>query len=171
MRTDEATVPSNTAPLMLTSPVTTSSSLSVPGTGGPTLVCTRLTKKVVPVFQVWSRAFSTPTGGAAELSPGLMVPSAGPAVPPTLPTAPFNETHWHNDRYDSLYSQAIATVDDSLRTELAHEMQRIDYTEGGYIIPFFPPVIDGYGSNVNGLVPSKGGLSLNSYDFKQLWLS
>ena len=50
-------------------------------------------------------------------------------------------------------------------------MQLIDYTEGGLIIPFFPPVIDGYGANVHGLVPSKGGLSLNAYDFKQLWLS
>jgi len=89
----------------------------------------------------------------------------------TLPTAPFNETHWHNDRYDSLYNQAIATVDDSLRTELAHEMQQIEYDEGGYIIPFFPPVIDGYGANVGGLVPSKIGLSLNAYDFKNVWIA
>jgi peptide/nickel transport system substrate-binding protein len=89
----------------------------------------------------------------------------------TLPKAPFNETHWDNSRYNSLYAQAIATVDQSLRTELAHEMQQIEYNEGGYIIPFFPPVIDGYGSNVGGLLPSKIGLSLNAYDFKGVWLS
>jgi peptide/nickel transport system substrate-binding protein len=89
----------------------------------------------------------------------------------TLPTASFNETHWDNSRYNSLYDQAISTVDDSLRTELAHEMQQIEYTEGGYIIPFFPPVIDGYGTNVGGLVPSKIGLSLNAYDFKNVWIS
>jgi peptide/nickel transport system substrate-binding protein len=89
----------------------------------------------------------------------------------TLPTASFNETHWNNSRYNSLYNQAIATVDDSLRAELAHEMQQIEYDEGGYIIPFFPPVIDGYGANVGGLVPSKIGLSLNAYDFKGVWLS
>jgi peptide/nickel transport system substrate-binding protein len=89
----------------------------------------------------------------------------------TLPTAPFNECHYNNPAYNKLYQEAIATVDTAKRQELAHEMQRIDYTDGGYIIPFFPPVIDGYGSNVNGLVPSKGGLSLNGYDFKQLWLS
>jgi peptide/nickel transport system substrate-binding protein len=89
----------------------------------------------------------------------------------TLPTSPFNECHFDNPRYNSLYQQAIATIDDAKRQELAHEMQQIDYTDGGYIIPFFPPVIDGYGANVNGLVPSKGGLSLNAYDFKQLWLS
>ena len=89
----------------------------------------------------------------------------------TLPTSPFNECHFDNPAYDSLYQQAIATIDESKRQELAYEMQKIDYTDGGYIIPFFPPVIDGYGANVNGLIPSKGGLSLNAYDFKQLWLS
>jgi peptide/nickel transport system substrate-binding protein len=89
----------------------------------------------------------------------------------TLPTASFNETHWDNSRYDSLYAQAIATTDTSLRTELAHEMQQIEYNEGGYIIPFFPPVIDGFGTNVGGLVPSKSGLSLGAYDFKNVWLS
>jgi peptide/nickel transport system substrate-binding protein len=89
----------------------------------------------------------------------------------TLPTSPFNECHFDNPAYIKLYQQAIATIDTAKRQELAHEMQLIDYTDGGYIIPFFPPVIDGYGSNVNGLIPSKGGLSLNAYDFKQLWLS
>jgi len=89
----------------------------------------------------------------------------------TLPTAPFNETHWNNARYNSLYAQAIATTDAALRTELAHEMQQIEYNQGGYIIPFFPPVIDGFGTNVGGLVPSKSGLSLGAYDFKNVWLS
>ncbi len=89
----------------------------------------------------------------------------------TLPTAPFNETHFDNAAYDKLYQEAIATVDEAKRRELCFEMQRIDYNEGGLIIPFFPPVIDGYGANVHGLVPSKGGLSLNAYDFKRLWLS
>jgi peptide/nickel transport system substrate-binding protein len=89
----------------------------------------------------------------------------------TLPTAPFNECHFDNPTYDKLYAEAIATTDQTKRTELAHEMQLIDYDTGGYIIPFFPAVIDGYGANVHGLVPSKGGLSLNAYDFKNIWLS
>jgi peptide/nickel transport system substrate-binding protein len=89
----------------------------------------------------------------------------------TLPTASFNETHWNNSRYNSLYAQAIAAGDAALRTEIAHEMQQIEYDEGGYIIPFFPPVVDGFGTNVGGLVPSKIGLSLNAYDFKNVWLS
>jgi peptide/nickel transport system substrate-binding protein len=89
----------------------------------------------------------------------------------TLPTAPFNETHFNNPSYNKLYQEAIATIDPAKRQEIAREMQRIDYTDGGLIIPFFPPVIDGYGANVHGLIPSKGGLSLNAYDFKHLWLT
>jgi peptide/nickel transport system substrate-binding protein len=89
----------------------------------------------------------------------------------TLPSAPFNECHFDNPAYNKLYAEAIGTVDPARRNELAHEMQLIDYDSGGYIIPFFPGVIDGYGTNVHGLVPSKGGLSLNAYDFKNIWLS
>ena len=68
-------------------------------------------------------------------------------------------------------TRTTATTDASLSTELAHEMQLIEYNEGGYIIPFFPPVIDGFATNVGGLAPSKIGLSLNAYDFKGVWLS
>ena len=89
----------------------------------------------------------------------------------TLPGAPFNETHFNNPKYIKLYNQGLATLDVSTRTEIAHEMQMIDYNEGGYIIPFFPAVIDGYSPNVNGIVKSKLGASFNSWDFEHMWLS
>jgi peptide/nickel transport system substrate-binding protein len=89
----------------------------------------------------------------------------------TLPTSPFNETHFNNPKYNSLYVQGLATLDDNLRTEIAHEMQMIDYNEGGYIIPFFPAVIDGYSPTVNGIVESKTGGSFNNWDFEHVWLS
>ncbi len=89
----------------------------------------------------------------------------------TLPTSPFNECHFDNPRYIALYTQALATLDESKRTEIAHEMQMIDYNEGGYIIPFFPAVIDGYATNVGGIVQSKTGASLNDWDFEHMWLT
>lgn len=89
----------------------------------------------------------------------------------TLPAAPYNETHFDNPRYNHLYDQALATLDSSRRTEIAHEMQQIDYEQGGYIIPFFPPVIDGYARNVGGAVKSKCGTSFNGWDFESLWLT
>jgi peptide/nickel transport system substrate-binding protein len=89
----------------------------------------------------------------------------------TLPGAPFNETHFDNPQYINLYNQAQATLDVSMRQEIAHEMQMIDYNQGGYIIPFFPAVIDGYATNVNGIVQSKTGSSFNNWDFEHVWLS
>jgi peptide/nickel transport system substrate-binding protein len=88
----------------------------------------------------------------------------------TLPNAPYPETHFDDPRYNRLYAEAVSTLDQTRRTELAHEMQVIDYTQGGYIIPFFPPVIDGLGAHVHGFVPSKTGLSLNNYNFGEIWL-
>ncbi|MGC0367255.1 peptide/nickel transport system substrate-binding protein [Rhodococcus sp. 27YEA15] len=89
----------------------------------------------------------------------------------TLPSSHYNETHFDNPRYNDLYKQALATLDVGLRGEIAHEMQMIDYTEGGYIIPFFPPVFDGLASNVHGAVESKTGGSFNNWDFAHFWKS
>lgn len=89
----------------------------------------------------------------------------------TLPNSPYNECHFDDPRYSSLYNEALRTVDTTKRTALAHEMQTIDYEQGGYIIPFFAPTIDGYSKRVNGLRASKTGISLNSFGFKQLWFS
>jgi peptide/nickel transport system substrate-binding protein len=89
----------------------------------------------------------------------------------TLPKSPFNECHFANARYEALYSKALATPNLAAQTDIAHEMQKIDYDEGGYIIPFFSPVIDGYASNVQGVVPSKVGVSFNDYDLRRFWLS
>lgn len=95
------------------------------------------------------------------------LPQVGQA---TLPTSPFNETHFDNARYNALYQEAVATLDKAKQTEITHEMQHIDWTEGGYIIPYFPPVIDGHAAKVQGVLPGKTGLSLNAYGFKSMWL-
>jgi peptide/nickel transport system substrate-binding protein len=100
----------------------------------------------------------------------------------TLPISPFNETHFASPassphppgigaRYISLYNEAVATVDTAKRAEIAHELQIIDYNYGGYIIPYFPPVIDGYAKTVGGVLPSRTGLSLTNYGFQRFWLT
>jgi peptide/nickel transport system substrate-binding protein len=88
-----------------------------------------------------------------------------------LPNSPYPETHWNDPRTQKLYKQALATPDEAARAEIAHEMQQIDHDEGGLIIPFFPPVIDGYNANLQGVVPSKIGAPWNNFDFKSYWLS
>jgi peptide/nickel transport system substrate-binding protein len=89
----------------------------------------------------------------------------------TLPTSPFNETHWNDPQYTKLYSQALNELDAAKRIEIAHEMQKIDYDRGGYIIPFFPPIIDGFAPHVHGIAQSKVGASFNDWDFEHVWLS
>ncbi|HLH66460.1 MAG TPA: ABC transporter substrate-binding protein [Solirubrobacteraceae bacterium] len=87
-----------------------------------------------------------------------------------LPTSPTNECHFDNPRYIKLYQQAVATTNEAIRTQIIHEMQQIEYEEGGYIIPYFPPIIDAYGHNVRGYHASNVGVPLGNYDLKHLWL-
>ena len=47
----------------------------------------------------------------------------------------------------------------------------IDYTQGGYIIPYFPPVVDGFANNIHGVVPSLYGESLGNFGFYKMWRS
>ena len=50
-------------------------------------------------------------------------------------------------------------------------MQQIEYNIGGYIIPCFGGLIDGYAANVKGLKPSKGTLNLDSFGhgYRTIW--
>jgi peptide/nickel transport system substrate-binding protein len=81
-----------------------------------------------------------------------------------------NETHFDNSRYISLYNQAIRLVSEADRIPLCHEMQMIDYTEGGLIIPFFETLIDGYAKRVHGVKPCASGVSFNNWDVSGYWL-
>jgi peptide/nickel transport system substrate-binding protein len=87
-----------------------------------------------------------------------------------LPNASFPETHFSNTRFTSLYYQAMAAPDVSLRREIAGEMQQIERDEGGYIVPLWAPVLDGYASSVHGLVAGVSGLPFNQFDFTGAWI-
>ena len=86
------------------------------------------------------------------------------------PTAPFNETHWHNPQWDSLLRQAEATVDAGKRQELYFEMQKILWNEGGYIIWGFYPLLDGLSLKVHGAIPNPAN-ELGNWQFHTWWLS
>jgi peptide/nickel transport system substrate-binding protein len=88
-----------------------------------------------------------------------------------LSNGPANETHFHDTSYEALYKQGLATVDEAKRKAIAHEMQRIEYDRGGYIIPFFSPTIDAVGKNVMGTVEGKTGVPFNQHDYKRVWLA
>ncbi len=67
-----------------------------------------------------------------------------------LPTSPFNETHWSLPHYIDLNKQANATANASTRKQIEHEMQMIDFNQGGYIIPAFIAALDALLVRLNG---------------------
>jgi peptide/nickel transport system substrate-binding protein len=96
----------------------------------------------------------------------------------SLPNSPYNETHWppksgEGSNFESLYRQALAATDEAKRVEIIHEMQRLEYEFGGYIIPFFGSLIDGYSDKVQGLQPSKGTLNLGTFGhgYRTIWFA
>jgi len=86
------------------------------------------------------------------------------------PTAPFNETHWHNPQWDSLLAQAEATIDTGKRQEIYYEMQQLLWNEGGYLIWGFYPLLDGLSLNVQGAIPNPAN-ELGNWQFQTWWLS
>ena len=81
----------------------------------------------------------------------------------SLVVAPYNETHWNDPKFTSLYSEALKTVDQKKRCEVVAEMQKLEYSSGGYIVWGFYNLVDAYGPKVQGFKPSKGTLPLGSY--------
>jgi peptide/nickel transport system substrate-binding protein len=86
----------------------------------------------------------------------------------TAKNAPLNECHYSNPRYNQLYKQALALPTGAKQTEVIHEMNKIDYTEGGYIIPYYAPLVDGYSPKLVGPVKNVIG-SLSGQYFKLFW--
>lgn len=84
-----------------------------------------------------------------------------------LKTAPFNETHWDAypgyKKFESLYRQALATVDVKKRAQIIKEMQRMEYDDGGLIIWGFKNLTDAYSTKVGGFKLDRGTLNLNKY--------
>ncbi|RMH41397.1 MAG: ABC transporter substrate-binding protein [Alphaproteobacteria bacterium] len=50
---------------------------------------------------------------------------------------PWNDTHWHNDRFQELLKMGRVELDQNRRREIYVEMQRIISAEGGTIIPMY----------------------------------
>lgn len=91
----------------------------------------------------------------------------------SLAASPFNATHWppKGSRFTDLYQQALAEVDPKKRREIVHEMQKIEYDEGGNLIAFFRDNVDAYSKKVFGFRTSKGNVNLDTYGhgFRTIW--
>lgn len=89
--------------------------------------------------------------------------------------APWDETHWNASpyyaKYFKLYEQALKTVDAAKQTDIVHELMKMDWEEGGYIIPVFNPIIVGQSKKLSGVTNQKDGDPWIQYQFRSLWFS
>lgn len=89
-----------------------------------------------------------------------------------LPVSPFNETHTDSPYYNSLFDQANATLNPSLRREILYRMQQFDFTQGGYIIPAFIDALDAYSDTIGGYPPdNRQGNPLGNFSFEGLFFT
>jgi peptide/nickel transport system substrate-binding protein len=88
-----------------------------------------------------------------------------------LPTSPYKETHFDDPQYTRLYAEANKTESASLRKQILYEMQRIDFDQGGYIVPCFVDSLDAYSSKVSGYQTGKVGEPLGNFNFENYSLS
>jgi peptide/nickel transport system substrate-binding protein len=83
-----------------------------------------------------------------------------------LPTSPYQEVHFNDPTYTKLYAEANKTGSASVRKEILYEMQRIDFNQGGYIIPCFVDSLDAYSSKVSGYQAGKVGEPMGNFNFE-----
>jgi peptide/nickel transport system substrate-binding protein len=100
------------------------------------------------------------------------LPYAAQSVVTMTKQASQNETHWSNPQWDALWVQLNKTPSESTNyRDTIHQMQAIEYNEGGYVIPGFYNSIDGVAANVQGLAVENTKGPLGGPHFERGWLS
>jgi len=87
----------------------------------------------------------------------------------TMPGAPYNETHWKNDKWLAIVEEGYATVDEAKRNELIGQAQQIEFDEGGFILWAWRNQIDAYSDTIAGLATDKLGVPLTTFGFKDVY--
>jgi peptide/nickel transport system substrate-binding protein len=87
-----------------------------------------------------------------------------------LKASPYNETHTYAgsfySRYSNLYTQANQTLKEDVRREIKQEMQKMDFNEGGYIIPAYIDALDAYSDKITGYSAARVGQPLGDMSFE-----
>jgi peptide/nickel transport system substrate-binding protein len=86
-----------------------------------------------------------------------------------LSDAIWNETHWRDPEYDKLIRSAQGAVSEEEALDLWHQVQEIQYNEGGYIVWANVDVLDAAANNVKGIVPS-AWFNLGGWNYRDVWL-
>ena len=88
----------------------------------------------------------------------------------SLSESPFNETHWDDPQFNKVFDKARAIPEAEKRRDLEHELQKMLYDEGGYIVWGFANQVDAFQKYVGGLVPNSTGRPLSGWRFDRVWI-
>jgi peptide/nickel transport system substrate-binding protein len=87
-----------------------------------------------------------------------------------LSDAVWNETHWRDKSFDKLIRDAQGAPDEETATELWHQIQEIQYEEGGYIVWTNQNLVDAASQKVKGLTPSSF-FNLGGWNYRDVHLT
>lgn len=87
-----------------------------------------------------------------------------------IPGGPFNETHFDDPQLNALFNEGMSTLNVAKRNDIGHEICRIQYDSGAYIIPVTPPLISAANPKVQGLYSGVNGVTPNYGSFARVWI-
>ncbi len=85
-------------------------------------------------------------------------------------TAPWNESHWRDTRFDSLLAAAQAEIDDDKRRGFIWDMQAMLTERSGTLIPCFRDWLDAHHRKVGGHTPHSGFDMDNGRIAEKAWI-
>lgn len=85
----------------------------------------------------------------------------------SLPTSPYNETHFEDPEFIDIVRRAGAETDETRRFELQRQAQQIEFDRGGFIIWGFKNQVDAYSNLVTGLKPHRY-MPCDAFGFKHV---
>ncbi|RWJ45242.1 MAG: ABC transporter substrate-binding protein [Mesorhizobium sp.] len=113
--------------------------------------------------EVWNKQPFCASNWGPRATQGMMYSTA------YLSTAPWNDTHFRNEKFDKLLIEALGELDQDKRKNLYREMAIIVRDKGGTIVPMFNQSIDAISDNVGGYAGRVDSL-MNGYALAQCWL-
>ena len=81
----------------------------------------------------------------------------------------WNETHWRDPSFDERIRAAQGAATEEEAVELWHQVQEIQYNEGGYIVWANLEILDAAANYVQGIVPS-AWFNLGGWNYRDVWL-
>ena len=85
--------------------------------------------------------------------------------------APWNESGFRNEKFDSMLVEARGELDFARRKEIYDEMQVMVSNEAGTAIPLWMSIIDGVSPRVKGLRPNPLGNQMGFAMAEYVWLA